>query len=81
MIRAKNAYLKKARNKWVLDWPGQTIICITQLYWTADVTAAFSKAPEGLKDYIDVCNNELNQIVILVRGKLSKQNRTTLGQV
>lgn len=79
MIRAKENYLKIERDKWVLEWPGQTILCISQLYWTADVTSAFSKAPEGLKDYIDVCNQQLNQIIHLVRGKLSKQNRTTLG--
>ncbi|XP_051171696.1 dynein axonemal heavy chain 7-like, partial [Leptopilina boulardi] len=78
VIRAKESYLKKERNKWVLEWPGQTILCISQLYWTADVTNAFSNAPQGLKDYIDVCNQQLNQIVLLVRGKLSKQNRTTL---
>lgn len=80
VIRSKDDYLKKSRNKWVLDWPGQTILCISQLYWTADITAAFPIA-DGLKNYIGVCNRELNQIVILVRGKLSKQNRTTLGQV
>ncbi|XP_043277906.1 dynein axonemal heavy chain 7-like [Venturia canescens] len=78
VIRAKDAYLLKARSQWVLDWPGQTILCISQLYWTADITNAFSSAPDGLKEYIDLCNEELNQIIKLVRGTLSTQNRTTL---
>ncbi|XP_012251165.2 dynein axonemal heavy chain 7-like isoform X2 [Athalia rosae] len=79
VIHAKNSYPKKLRSKWVLDWPGQTILCIGQLYWTADVTAALPRGQKGLEEYIDKCNNNLNQIIILVRGKLSTQNRTTLG--
>ncbi|XP_024941329.1 dynein heavy chain 7, axonemal [Cephus cinctus] len=78
VIRAKDAYLKKSRSRWVLEWPGQTVLCISQLYWTTDVTSSFPKGPDGLKEYIDACNNELNQIIVLVRGKLSTQNRTTL---
>ncbi|XP_046587391.1 dynein axonemal heavy chain 7-like [Neodiprion lecontei] len=79
VINAKNTYPKKLRSKWVLDWPGQTVLCIGQMYWTAEVTAAFSQGQKGLKEYIEKCNYNLNQIIILVRGKLSIQNRTTLG--
>ena len=79
VIRAKDAYVMKKRHEWVLDWPGQTVLCISQLYWTADITKAFPKGSDGLKEYIDISNEELNQIIILVRGKLSTQNRTTLG--
>ncbi|XP_044576956.1 dynein axonemal heavy chain 7 [Cotesia glomerata] len=75
---AREAYLTKERSKWVLEWPGQTILCIGQLYWTANVTAAFPQGLDALKAYIDTCNEELNHIVELVRGDLSKQNRTTL---
>ncbi|KAJ8668953.1 hypothetical protein QAD02_000212 [Eretmocerus hayati] len=76
--RAKDAYLTKLRKQWVLDWPGQTILCISQLYWTSDITKAMPKAPKSLGEYVDRCNRELGEIVLLVRGKLSKQNRTTL---
>lgn len=79
MIRAKNAYPTKARSEWVLEWPGQTILCISQLYWTSDITSAFPNAPQGLQEYVERCNYELGEIVKLVRGKLSSQNRTTLG--
>ncbi|PBC30449.1 Dynein heavy chain 7, axonemal [Apis cerana cerana] len=78
VIRAKDAYLIEVRTQWALHWPGQTILCISKLYWTTDVTAALSKSLQAVKDYIDVCTHELNEIVKLVRGKLTKQNRVTL---
>lgn len=34
----------------------------------------------NLGEYAETCTKELNEIVKLVRGKLSTQNRTTLGQ-
>lgn len=79
MIRAKNAYPTKARNQWVLEWPGQTILCVSKLYWTADVTDKLPEGLESLRAYIETCTHELNEIVKLVRGRLSTQNRTTLG--
>lgn len=72
--------MTKERTQWVLDWPGQTVLCIGQLYWTANVTSAFLQGLDALNAYVDTCNTELNHIVELVRGKLSKQNRTTLGK-
>ncbi|KAG5343357.1 DYH7 protein, partial [Acromyrmex heyeri] len=78
VIRAKNAFPTKARSQWAMEWPGQTILCVSKLYWTADITNKFTKNSENLRDYIETCTYELNEIVKLVRGKLSKQNRTTL---
>ncbi|XP_011702284.1 PREDICTED: dynein heavy chain 7, axonemal-like isoform X3 [Wasmannia auropunctata] len=78
VIRAKDAFPTKARSQWALEWPGQTILCVSKLYWTADVTVKIPKGLESLRDYVETCTHELNEIVKLVRSKLSKQNRTTL---
>lgn len=62
-----------------MDWPGQTILCVSKIYWTAHITNKLPEGPESLSDYTETCTHELNEIVKLVRGRLSTQNRTTLG--
>ncbi|XP_077275021.1 dynein heavy chain at 36C [Temnothorax americanus] len=72
------AYHIKARTAWVLEWPGQTVLCVDQTYWTQQVEEAMLKGVAGLKRYLDQCQKELNDIILLIRGTLSKQNRITL---
>ena len=65
------------RKEWVLSWPGQVVLNASQLYWTEEVTLAIKN---GMLDYYtEQLNEQLLQIVHLVRGKLSKMERTTLG--
>uniref|UniRef100_A0A8C5C544 Dynein axonemal heavy chain 12 n=1 Tax=Gadus morhua TaxID=8049 RepID=A0A8C5C544_GADMO len=69
---AIEAYPKDLRINWVRAWPGQTVLCVSQVYWTKDIHQA-------LDEYLQVNNGQIDDIVTLVRGKLSKQNRVTLG--
>lgn len=55
------------------------MLCVSQAYWTREVHEAIRGGPQGLKDHWERLNSQLTDIVILVRGKLSKQIRTTLG--
>uniref|UniRef100_A0A671WWX8 Dynein axonemal heavy chain 12 n=1 Tax=Sparus aurata TaxID=8175 RepID=A0A671WWX8_SPAAU len=80
MIRSvRDAYAETARSQWVKEWPGQVVLCTSQIFWTLEVHEAISAGPDGLKNYYQQLQNQLNDIVEMVRGKLAKQTRTTLG--
>nr|XP_026696681.1 dynein heavy chain 3, axonemal [Ciona intestinalis] len=77
MFKSFVDYAEKHRKKWVLDWPGQIILCASQTYWTSEVATAIE---EGYLDkYLQQLNSQINDIVDLVRGKLDKGARITLG--
>uniref|UniRef100_A0A2K6PQ33 Dynein axonemal heavy chain 12 n=1 Tax=Rhinopithecus roxellana TaxID=61622 RepID=A0A2K6PQ33_RHIRO len=76
---ARLAYPESARRDWVREWPGQVVLCVSQMFWTSETQEVISGGTEGLKKYYKELQNQLNAIVELVRGKLSKQTRTTLG--
>uniref|UniRef100_A0A2K5C589 Dynein axonemal heavy chain 12 n=1 Tax=Aotus nancymaae TaxID=37293 RepID=A0A2K5C589_AOTNA len=76
---ARLAYPESARRDWVREWPGQVVLCVSQMFWTSETQEAISDGTEGLKKYYKDLQNQLNDTVELVRGKLSKQTRTTLG--
>uniref|UniRef100_A0A8B9LBN9 Dynein axonemal heavy chain 12 n=1 Tax=Astyanax mexicanus TaxID=7994 RepID=A0A8B9LBN9_ASTMX len=67
------------RSQWVREWPGQVVLCTSQMYWTQEVHEAIRSGVGGLKNYYNQLQSQLKDIVELVRGKLPKQTRTTLG--
>ncbi|XP_044001131.1 dynein axonemal heavy chain 7-like isoform X2 [Aphidius gifuensis] len=73
-----DAYPIKKRTNWVLEWPGQCVLCVSQLYWTQKIEESMEIGINGLKNYLEQCQQELNDIILIIRGKLSKQNRITL---
>ncbi|XP_023571552.1 dynein heavy chain 12, axonemal isoform X1 [Octodon degus] len=76
---ARLAYPESARRDWVREWPGQVVLCVSQMFWTSETQEVISDGTEGLKKYYKELQYQLNNIVELVRGKLSKQTRITLG--
>lgn len=74
---AHTAYLDKPRGEWVLEWPSQMVLNASQIQWTYDV----EKAIEGNKvqTYADKCTDQLNELVRVVRGKLSSLQRKVLS--
>ena len=82
MNDSHRAYEMTRREQWVLDWPGQVVLAINQVVWTAEVEEAIRSAgTRGLHAYVEYLNRQLDAIVELVRGKLSNLNRLTLGSL
>ncbi|GIY63283.1 dynein heavy chain 3, axonemal [Caerostris darwini] len=65
------------RTEYVLEWPGQVVICVSSVFWTAEVSEAIEK--NTVEEYRLKCNQQIDDIVALVRGKLEPNKRLTLG--
>ncbi|MGH0140104.1 UNVERIFIED_CONTAM: hypothetical protein FKN15_000554, partial [Acipenser sinensis] len=70
-------YIQLPRKKWVLQWPGQVVICVSSIYWTKEVSEAIQQ--NTLLEYLKKSNEQISEIVELVRGKLPGGARMTLG--
>ncbi|XP_056255668.1 dynein axonemal heavy chain 3 [Seriola aureovittata] len=70
-------YAEVPRKKWVLQWPGQVVICASSIFWTSEVSEAIET--NSLPAYVEKCNAQIGDIVELVRGKLPGGARMTLG--
>ncbi|XP_069839891.1 dynein axonemal heavy chain 3 isoform X1 [Dendropsophus ebraccatus] len=70
-------YVEVPRKQWVLQWPGQVVICVSSIYWTKEVSEAITEGT--LSDFLEKSNKQISEIVELVRGKLSGGARATLG--
>ncbi|KAF1789121.1 P-loop containing nucleoside triphosphate hydrolase [Phytophthora cactorum] len=76
--RSLAAYVLEQRETWMLKWPAQVVLAVSQVYWTQDVTRALNVV-NGIKAYVQELNSQLDKIVMLVRGNLTKLERTTIG--
>ena len=71
------------RTDWLLKWPGQVVLCVTQIFWTREITSALSSRHENksasLAKLSEKCTEQVTDIVLLVRGNLSKLARKTIS--
>ena len=78
--RSMVSYEKVKRKNWVLSWPGMVVICVGCFYWTMGAEKAMAKSGlKGLEEFEAELNGQLQDLVYLVRAKLSKLDRMTLG--
>ena len=70
------AYEERSREQWILDFPAQIALTGSQIWWTVEVNMAFGKLEEGfenaLKDYYKKQVNQLNALIVMLLGDLSK---------
>ena len=77
---AANWELDRPREKWISDYPAQLALLASQIYWTEETESALEELEggdeDGVKRYLELCNNRLEALIRLVQGKLSKEERT-----
>ena len=76
---AYNDYKKKPRNEWVLSRCGQAVLAIDMTYWTSFAEVALRDGgASALAGYKATLDQQLEEIVQLVRKDVSKLDRATL---
>uniref|UniRef100_A0A4W3IJM0 Dynein axonemal heavy chain 1 n=1 Tax=Callorhinchus milii TaxID=7868 RepID=A0A4W3IJM0_CALMI len=76
--RSLKIYNTIPRTEWVLSWPGQVVIAGCQINWTIEVSKALGVGKVASKLYPHL-STQLNDLVALVRGKLTRMQRAVLS--
>ena len=80
MYHAVLDYSECSRTEWMQKWAGQVVLNGSQVHWTREVEEALKlKGNEGAWDYYAQLVRQLEDMVILIRGKISKAARVTVG--
>lgn len=72
-------YFKCDFGKWVVNWPGQAILCARGVNWTAETNTAIKNGT--LQAFQDTQTVKLNEIVEMIKTGLSPAIRTTVGSL
>ena len=79
LMLAMMTYEETPREKWLFHYPAQVSLAGTQIWWTSEVSSAFSRLEEGyenaLKDYYKKQISQLNNLITLLLGSLAKGDR------
>ncbi|NWU90022.1 DYH9 protein, partial [Upupa epops] len=79
MTEAVVAYEEKPREQWLFDYPAQVALSCIQIWWATEVGIAFTRVEEGyenaMKEYHKKQVTQLNTLVTMLMGQLSKGNR------
>lgn len=76
-IAWKSYESQEPREEWIIKWPGQIILAIDCVKWTMGVEMAITNGT--LSQFQQKCNQELSQIVNLVRNELTSLERINLS--
>ncbi len=77
--RAFKDYPVTPRDKWATSWPGQIVLLVNQIMWTAAVEASLRDSKiRSMEVYDEKLKTQIAETVALVRGELSYVNRLTV---
>nr|XP_023012338.1 LOW QUALITY PROTEIN: dynein heavy chain 7, axonemal-like [Leptinotarsa decemlineata] len=80
ILKSFKSYLVTSRNQWVQKWPGQVVLCVSQMHWTHNVHLALNRE-DGMTLHIlfDTLRTQLQDIVGLIRDPtLTNLSRITI---
>lgn len=88
-VKALNGYpIEDAidRKDWLFGFSAQMIILVDQVYWTRNVTEAIAQVengndPHAISEFLQFSLKQIDGMVKLVRGPLSKLQRILMGAV
>ena len=79
LTSAVTTYEEKSRENWIMEYAAQIALTGSQIWWTTEVNLTFLKLEEGfenaLKDYYKKQVSQLNSLITLLLGDLSKGDR------
>nr|XP_024218054.1 dynein heavy chain 7, axonemal isoform X1 [Halyomorpha halys] len=80
IVWGQSTYTIKKRKKWIQLFPGQVVLCVTQIRWTAEMHKCFVTGElRVLKRYNSCLKKQLSRVIKLVRGELPALTRVTLS--
>jgi dynein heavy chain len=80
MYKAIVDYTMCSRTEWMQKWAAQCVLNGSQTHWTREVEQSLNEnGNKGCYDYYTQLCRQLEDMVILIRGKISKLARVTVG--
>eukprot|EP01012_Entosiphon_sulcatum_P032728 TRINITY_DN4157_c0_g3_i1.p1 TRINITY_DN4157_c0_g3~~TRINITY_DN4157_c0_g3_i1.p1 ORF type:complete len:4135 (-),score=940.22 TRINITY_DN4157_c0_g3_i1:62-12466(-) len=84
MKACQKAYWEMPRSRWYFEFPAQCIVGIDQVVWTKEVEGALSAVesgenPNAVVEYKEQYIKQIEDTVDLVKGQLTKLQRTCVG--
>ena len=80
MVKCVLIYKESVRTEWMCAWPAMCVLNGSQVHWTTEVEQYLRESGnKGCFEYYDVLKSQLADMVILIRGKISKLSRMTVG--
>ncbi|XP_018571400.1 dynein heavy chain 12, axonemal [Anoplophora glabripennis] len=80
ILKSYKFYLVTPRCLWIQKWPGQIILCVSQMHWTYDVHKALNREENmNISTFAEQLRVQLQQTVALIRDpSLTNLSRITV---
>nr|CCC53405.1 putative dynein heavy chain, fragment [Trypanosoma vivax Y486] len=71
-------YTETPRAQWVLKWPAQCVIAVSQIFWTYGCEKDLEEC-QSVKNFFSVLERQLDELVDVVQSPLNPRERINMG--